>query len=450
LDGNSLNTGEGTMRISIFGLGYVGCVTGACLAEMGHEVVGVDVDESKVKTINDGKSPVIEKDLDEIIRKVVDAGRLRATCDANMAVGESSLSMICVGTPSNENGSLDLDAVKRVSEQIGAAIREKNTCHTVVLRSTVLPGTVRSFVLPLLEKSSGKNLGSDFGICVNPEFMREGSSVGDFYNPPLIVIGEQRKEDGDLLEEIYQQIEAPIIRTTIEISEMLKYVNNAFHALKIGFSNEIGKVCKKLGIDGQEVMKYFCMDKKLNISEYYFKPGFAFGGSCLPKDLRALLHKSRELDLSLPILSAILPSNKNQTEFAFDLIRRTSKKKICFLGISFKTGTDDLRESPSIELIEMLIGKGFELKLYDKEVSLSKLIGSNKRYIEKTIPHISKLMQPTIEDAVGPSEVIVVTKNSNEFVEILKNGVGKDKKVIDLVGVLVKQDISSEYSGICW
>jgi len=438
------------MRLSIFGLGYVGCVSGACFARNGHNVIGVDIKKNKVDIINGGRSPTIEKDIDGIIEKVVRAKKLVATTDFIEAVRESEISMICVGTPGNDNGSLDLKYVKRVSRQIGTGLREKNTYHVVVVRSTVLPGTIEDEIIPILEKTSLKKAGVDFGVCMNPEFMREGSSVYDFYHPPMIVIGEIDKRSGDALEEIYADIDARVIRTSIKVAEMIKYASNAFHGLKVCFANEIGNICKKLGIDSHTVMEIFCMDTKLNLSPYYLKPGFAFGGSCLPKDLRALLYKGQREDLRLPLLGSILDSNENQIKMAINLITRAHKKKIGILGFSFKSGTDDLRESPVVELIETLLGKGYKISIYDKNVSIAKIFGANKEYIEKEIPHISSLMCSSIKKVLSDSEVLVIGNNCKEFRKIPRL-MRKDQIVIDLCRVLNgKDETKSKYEGICW
>jgi len=438
------------MTISVFGLGYVGCVSAACLARNGHKVMGVDISKNKVDIINSGRSPVVEKDIDEIIKEVVKGQKLIATTDVRGAVGNSEISMICVGTPSNDNGSLDLKYVKRACVEIGAGLREKDAYRVVAVRSTVLPGSVEGEVIPTLEKSSGKKARVDFGVCMNPEFMREGSSVYDFYHPPMIVIGELDKRSGDIVEEIYANIDAPVIRTSIRVAEMIKYVSNAFHGLKVCFANEIGNICKKLGIDSHEVMEIFCMDKKLNISPYYLKPGFAFGGSCLPKDLRALLYKGRREDLRLPLLDSILESNETQMKMGIDLIKKTKKKKIGIFGFSFKPDTDDLRESPMVELIESLLGKGYKISIYDKNVSIAKIFGANKEYIEKEIPHISSLMSSSIEEVLSRSEVLVIGNNSEEFKEIPKL-MREGQIMIDLVRIANgKNEAKSEYEGICW
>ncbi|MBA7473541.1 GDP-mannose 6-dehydrogenase [subsurface metagenome] len=438
------------MNISVFGLGYVGCVSAACLAENGHKVIGVDINQNKVDIINSGKSPVVEKDIDSIIKEVVTAKKLIATRDSKQAVKNSEISMICVGTPSNDNGSLDLKYVKRVCEEIGAGLREKDNYHVVVLRSTVLPGSVEGEIIPILEKTSGKKAGADFGVCMNPEFMREGSSVYDFYHPPMMVIGELDKGSGDIVEQIYANIDTPVIRTSIKVAEMIKYVNNSFHGLKICFANEIGNICKKLGIDSHQVMEIFCTDTKLNLSPYYLKPGFAFGGSCLPKDLRALLYKGQREDLRLPLLNSILDSNENQVKMGINLITKTKKKKIGIFGFSFKPGTDDLRESPMVELIETLLGKGYKISIYDKNVSIAKIFGANKQYIEKEIPHISSLMSSSIEEVLSRSEVLVIGNNSEEFKKIPEL-IREDQIIIDLARIGDgKNERKSNYEGICW
>jgi len=438
------------MKISIFGLGYVGCVTAACLAENGHNVMGVDINQTKVDIINSGKSPVIEKDIDEIINRVVTTTKLIATTDVRKAVQNSEISMICVGTPSKENGSLDLKYVKRVCAEIGTGLREKDSYHVVAVRSTMLPGSVEGEVIPTLEKTSGKKAGVDFGVCMNPEFMREGSSVYDYYHPAMIVIGELDKRSGDIVEHIYANIDSPVVRTSIKVAEMIKYVNNAFHGLKVCFANEIGNICKKLGIDSHQVMEIFCMDTKLNLSSYYLKPGFAFGGSCLPKDLRALLYKGQREDLRLPLLGSIVESNENQVKMGINLIKKTKKKKIGIFGFSFKPGTDDLRESPMVELTETLLGKGYKISIYDKNVSLAKIFGANKQYIEKEIPHISSLMCSSMEKVLSDSEVLVIGNNSQEFRKI-PGLVREDQIIIDLARIVDgKIEKKSKYEGICW
>ena len=437
------------MRLSVFGLGYVGCVSAACFAKEGHEVVGVDVNPTKVEIINDGRSPIVEPGMDELIAEVVAAGRLRATTAAKEAIESSDVSLVCVGTPSAPNGSLNLTYVKRVCEEIGAAIEGKSRSHTVVIRSTMLPGTIEGVVVPTLEIYSGKKVGRDIGICINPEFLREGSSLADFYSPPFTLIGADDEETARMVSRLYARIEAPLFVTSIKSAEMVKYACNCFHALKVSFANEIGNICKALGIDSHEVMEIFCRDTKLNLSPYYLKPGFAFGGSCLPKDLRAIMYKAKELDVEAPVLSAILPSNRLQVERAVEMVLRTGKKRIGVLGMSFKAGTDDLRESPMVALIETLIGKGLQLAIYDKDVSLARLFGANKEYIEREIPHISKLMRNDLKEVIDEAEVIVVGNRSPEFREIEK--MRRDgQKIIDLVRLFEEKKSGDWYEGICW
>jgi len=436
------------MRVSIFGLGYVGTVSAGCLAKDGHEVVGVDPASAKVELINRGQTPIIESDIGEIIERTVKDKRLRATTDIAAAFNNSDLSIICVGTPSLANGGLDLGYVQRVCEQIGEQLRNKKTFHIVVVRSTMLPGSMRGVVIPTLEKFSGKTAGKDFGVCINPEFLREGTAVFDFYHPPKTVIGEIDTRSGDTMAQIYAHLDALLIRTSIETAEMVKYTDNVWHALKVGFANEIGNICKALGIDGHKVMDIFCHDTKLNLSPYYLKPGFAFGGSCLPKDVRALAYKARSLDLDLPILNAILPSNERQIERGLRMILDKGSKRIGILGFSFKAGTDDLRESPMVEVIERLLGKGHELRIYDRNVKLAGLVGANREYILHRIPHISRLMVESIDDVLGFAETIVIGNGDKEFRAVpgrLRDG----QSVIDLVRVTDCVS-NNKYDGICW
>jgi GDP-mannose 6-dehydrogenase len=435
------------MRINVFGLGYVGSVSAACLAADGHDVLGIDIDRAKVDTINRGASAVVEPGLTELVNRGVTSKKLRATADG---IEDADLSLVCVGTPSNENGSLHLGYVARAAAEIGTFLRTRTPYHVVCIRSTVLPGTIESLVIPTLEQYSQKKAGRDFGVCMNPEFLREGSSIRDYHCPPFTIIGELDPRSGDVIEGLYAGIPASVIRTKLGVAEMVKYAGNAYHALKITFANEIGNISKRLGLDGREVMEIFCRDEKLNVSAAYLQPGFAFGGSCLPKDLRALLHKAKELDLEPPVLRSILTSNTDQVEEAYRMIKKTGKKKIAMLGLSFKPGTDDLRESPIAELIEILIGKGHQVSIYDRDVSLARLLGSNKTYIDQTIPHISCLMKTSIEGAIEGSEVIVVAKKSPEFEEALKrqrNG----HCVVDLVSVLSnREERGHNYEGMCW
>jgi len=438
------------MKISIFGLGYVGAVSAGCLAKDGHTVVGVDPYLPKVDLINKGQTPVIEKDIGEIMQRAVADGLLSATQDVRQAVFDTDISLICVGTPSQSNGSLDLKYVRKVCEEIGAAMKDKDGFHVVVARSTMLPGSMLSIVIPVLEEFSGKQAGVDFGVCNNPEFLRESTAVFDYYNPPKTVIGETDPRAGDMLASIYAHLDAPLLRTSVETAEMVKYSDNVWHALKVGFANEIGNICKVVGIDGHEVMDIFCKDTKLNLSSYYMKPGFAFGGSCLPKDVRALTYKARSMDVEAPILNAILPSNVLQVEKGLQMVTEKGSKKIGILGFSFKAGTDDLRESPLVDVIERLIGKGYDIRLYDKNVKIASLVGANKDYILNHIPHISKLMVDSIDEVLEHAETIVIGNGAEEFRPIVTH-VPKGKQVVDLVRMTDRRSsVEDGYDGICW
>jgi GDP-mannose 6-dehydrogenase len=437
------------MKISIFGLGYVGAVSAGCLAKNGHKITGVDPSESKVTLINEGQTPIIEKDIDTIISDAVHAGLLSATSNAIQAIHSTDLSLICVGTPSMPNGSLNLNYVRTVCEEIGTALKDKASFHVVVIRSTMLPGTMRNVVIPTLESSSGKKSGKGFGVCINPEFLRESTAVFDFYNPPKTVIGESDTKSGDILTELYKGLDAPLIRTSIETAEMVKYTDNVWHALKVGFANEIGSICKEVGIDSHEVMNIFIKDTKLNISPYYMKPGFAFGGSCLPKDLRALTYKAKSLDVNVPILNSIIESNNNQVNRGFQSIVSKGKKKIGILGFSFKSGTDDLRESPIVEVIERLLGKGYDIKIYDKNVNIAKIVGANRNFILNHIPHISGLMVESPEEILSHSEVVIIGNNAKEFKALIPK-LNKEQHLIDFVRITDNAPKNTNYDGINW
>jgi GDP-mannose 6-dehydrogenase len=438
------------MRVSVFGLGYVGCVSAASLADDDHRVIGVDVNEEKVAAVNAGRSPIVEPGLDQVLDRAVAAGRLRATTNPAEAVGASDVSIVCVGTPSRRNGSLDLAYLERVCRQIGAALREKSAYHVVVVRSTVLPGTTHGVVIPALERESGKKYGDGFGVSVNPEFLREGTALTDFRKPPLTLVGHNHAADASGTIALYHAIDAPLVSTSIRVAEMMKYTSNTWHALKVCFANEIGNVCKAVGVDSHEVMDIFCRDEKLNLSSYYLRPGFAFGGSCLPKDVRALQYRAKEADVDVPVISSILPSNRLQIEHAFDQVMDTGSKRIGLLGFSFKAGTDDLRESPMVILAEALLGKGATLRIYDRNVSLARLVGANKEYIEKQIPHLSSLLCATIDEVVEGSEVIVIGNRSPEFAEAVTKAT-RDQIIIDLVRLPINQALlQADYRGICW
>ncbi|HYP52099.1 MAG TPA: UDP-glucose/GDP-mannose dehydrogenase family protein [Pyrinomonadaceae bacterium] len=437
------------MKLSVFGLGYVGCVSAACFAKEGHEVLGADVNPLKVEIINSGRSPIVEAGIDELIGEMVASGRLRATTDTAEAVRQSDVSLVCVGTPSHANGSLNLTYVKRVCQQIGEALEAKRERHTVVVRSTMLPGTVEGVIVPALEVYSGKKAGQDFGVAVNPEFLREGTSLKDFYSPPFTLVGADDEDVAAAVRRLYKGVDAPVLVTSVRAAEMVKYACNCFHALKVGFANEIGNVCKALGIDSHEVMDVFCRDTKLNLSPYYLKPGFAFGGSCLPKDLRAVTYKAKELDVEVPLLQSILPSNQMQVARAVEMVLKAGSRRVGVLGMSFKAGTDDLRESPIVSLIETLIGKGMQVAIYDRDVSLARLFGANKEYIEREIPHISQLMRASLDEVLAASETIVVGNKSEEF-RAVGSQLREGQTLIDLVRLFDGRTSGGNYQGICW
>ena len=439
-----------TTGVSVFGLGYVGCVSAACFAEKGFDVVGVDVSESKVALINGGKATIVEAGIQELVAAMVTARRLRATVSALEAVQATDISLVCVGTPSRPNGSLDLQYVERVCGEIGRAIAAKGRWHLVVIRSTVLPGTLQELVIPVLEEASGGRVGEHFGLCSNPEFLREGTSLKDFADPPFTLIGASDDRAAAALRVLYAGVAAPIHVTPIRVAEAVKYVCNCFHGLKVSFANEIGSLCKAMDIDSHEVMRLVCEDKKLNISPAYLRPGFAFGGSCLPKDLRALVYRGKQLDVETPLLAAVLQSNKQQIDRAVAMVLASGARRVGILGMAFKAGTDDLRESPTLSLIEQLLGKGIELSIYDRDVRNANVIGANREYVERGIPHIWSLMRGSVDEVVAASDAIVVGNGSPEFRDLdsrLRNG----QVVIDLVRAFgPRRSDGTRYEGISW
>ena len=436
------------MKVSLFGLGYVGCVSAACFAEAGHRVVGVDVNPLKVDILNSGQSPIVEEGIATLIMDAVTKGTLRATNDARDAVLSSDITLLCVGTPSNKNGSLDLRHVFTVAEQIGEILRHKDEFHVVVIRSTTMPGTAEQ-VTGILERASGKAATEHFAVISNPEFLREGSAVADFKNPPLTLIGGESDRGMKIVAELYAHVEAPVVRETTRVSEMIKYANNSWHATKVTFANEIGNICKGMGIDGHKVMNLVCQDTKLNLSPVYMKPGFAFGGSCLPKDLRALIFRAKEMDIASPLLESLMRSNGLQVQRVVDILLAWRKRQIGFLGLSFKGGTDDLRESPIVGVIETMIGKGYDCKIYDSNVSLAKIFGANKDYIEKEIPHLDRLMSRHIEEVIDHAEVLVIANHHKDFVRIVEKPPA-GKRILDLVRIRADVPAADGYHGICW
>jgi len=435
------------LNISVFGLGYVGCINLGCLAKNGNKVIGVDISQTKVDLINSGKPTVMEKDIGNIIREVHGLGRIEATLDYKKAVINTDISIICVGTPSTNKGHLNLDYIYKVSEQIGRGLIKKRGFHVIVIRSTVIPGTNKK-VGDIIEKISNKKRGSDFDIISNPEFLREGTSVHDYYNPPMIVLGGKNKKALNIVEKLYQDINAPIYKVDCKIAELIKYINNSFHALKVAFANEVGNICKKLEIDSHELMNLFCKDSILNISPYYFKPGFAYGGPCLPKDLKALNAIAKELKLKTSVLNSISISNNNHKKYALDLIMEKGKKNIGIFGLSFKEGTDDLRYSPTIDILKKLIDNNYSVLIYDKYINFTSLLGENRKYIEKTIPNILQMLSDDIEHVAKNSEVLVFCNKEEEFTNILKNF--QNKIIIDFVRIAGNENHVGEYEGICW
>ncbi len=438
------------MRIAVFGLGYVGAVSAACHARDGHAVVGVDPQASKTELINAGASPIIEEGVGELIAEGVSRGRLYAIGEADAAVGLADLSLVCVGTPSLRNGRLDTTAIERVCQQIGAALKRRSRSrHTVVIRSTILPGTMRDVVIPALEGASGLTAGRDFGLAHNPEFLREGSAVRDFDDPPKTVIGAADEETARLVASLYERIAAPLILTSMEVAELVKYADNAWHAVKVTFGNEIGNICKALGVDSYAVVDIVCQDRKLNISPAYLWPGFAFGGSCLPKDLRAIARCGRELDLELPLLNSVLASNAHQVERAFEHIVELGVRRVAMLGVSFKAGTDDLRESPQVALVERLLGKGFDVRVYDRNVHLARLTGSNREFILEVIPHISNILSDDLEEVVAHGEVVVIGNDAPEY-HGLAPRLRADQHVFDLARIDELSSGIDRYVGVNW
>ncbi len=435
------------MTISIFGLGYVGCVSLGCLAQNGHSVIGVDVSDDKIDQINNGIATIVEKDIDEIIREQKKLGRIRATNDYKDAVLNSEISIVAVGTPSSPKGHLNLEYIFKVASNIASVLKEKNDFHVIAIRSTVLPGTCEKFAR-IIEDETGKTNNEHFAVVDNPEFLREGTAVHDYYNPPLTLIGSDSEPAAAKMTSLYKQLPAEIIVTEVKVAEIMKYVNNTFHALKISFANEIGNICSALDIDSYKVMDIFCRDTQLNISSYYFKPGFAFGGSCLPKDLKGLQTLAHDLYIKTPVIDNIDKTNEIQLQRAVSLISKYFGKKIAVLGLSFKAGTDDLRNSPSVELVEILAGKGFDISIYDMNIHIAKLTGKNKEYIESRIPHLAKLLVEDLDSLIASSDVIIISNKEKQFQEALEHVTGKI--IIDMVRVSKTIMDNNNYTGINW
>lgn len=437
--------------ISIFGLGYVGSVMAACFAHKGHRVVGVDISPSKVESINAGRAPIVEPHVEELVAEGLAAGRLHATSDVESAVRETEISFVCVGTPSQRNGKLDLSHIEHVSREIGQALDHKTSPHHVVMRSTILPGTTESVVIPALEAASGKRAGRDFAVVYNPEFMREGTAIADFFEPPYTVLGAEEPTQLTVIHELYEWTPSRIFETSIKVAEMVKYASNTFHAVKVGFANEMGTIAKRLGVDAQAMAEIFTSDTRLNVSPAYLFPGFAFGGSCLPKDVRALAYCSREHDLRLPLLDSLIASNQEHIERAVEMVLASGKKKIGLLGLSFKAGTDDLRESPQVKLVKRLLGEGCEIKIWDPNVAQGRLTGANQQYIEEMIPHIGALLCSEMKEVIETAEIVIVG-NRGAKKEMVQAHIRPDQKVLDLVNLEKdrRPDAQASYEGICW
>jgi GDP-mannose 6-dehydrogenase len=438
------------MRVSIFGLGYVGAVSLACLARDGHDVVGVDVDAAKLELIETGKTPVVEAGMVELMANAAASGRVRVTRDVALAVSQSDLSLVCVGTPSAPNGSQDQSAVLRLAREMGAAIAGKREPHVVVFRSTLVPGTVEGVLRPIIEEASGKRDGEGFFLCFQPEFLREGSSIRDYDKPPFTVVGANHERPLELLRTLFGHLPCKFVQTAVRSAEMMKYCCNNFHALKITFANETARLCEALGVDAFEVMELVCQDTQLNISTAYLKPGFAYGGSCLPKDLRATTYLAKMNDIELPMLAGIAQSNRVHLQHALDKVIASGKRRIGFLGLSFKTGTDDLRESPLVTLAEQLIGKGMELSIYDPDVRLSQLLGANRRYIEQHLPHIGALLRADLAEVIKSCDVLVVGLAGNAVAEALVEHSRPDQVVLDLVKLARTAGVAARVEGLCW
>lgn len=440
------------MRVAVFGLGYVGSVTAACLAKLGHRVTGVDVQPFKVERLAAGRSAIIERGLDELIAEGVASGRLGATTDPCAAVAAAEALLVCVGTPSGADGSVDLTYIRRVATQIGEGLREAGgrERRLLLVRSTLPPGTTATVIVPLVEEASGLRAGEGLGVCYNPEFLREGSAVDDFFVPPQTVLGAADEWAFERAEALFEGVRAPVVRTTLAASEMVKYASNLYHALKICFANEVGNLCRARGLDGHEVMRLFAQDTKLNISAAYLRPGFAFGGSCLPKDVRAAVRLAKEAGLRLPVLEAIGPSNEAQVRRALGLIEATRRRRIGILGLSFKEGTDDLRESPIIQVIESLVGRGFTVRVHDENVELARLVGANRQYLEEQVPYLDSILRHSPREVVEETDVVVVANATPAFRTSAEHLEARHI-VIDLVRLWPSPPAGcGEYVGICW
>ena len=436
--------------ISVFGLGYVGAVSLACLARDGHAMIGVDIDPSKLELLRRGQAPIVETGIQELTRAVIDSGAVRVSDSVREAILATDLSFVCVGTPATANGNQDLTAITRIAEQIGAVLPEKDARHVIVIRSTVKPGTIEEVIQPALERASGLKCGRDFSLCFQPEFLREGTSIHDYDHPPLTIVGSDDAYAVSVLRSVFGHLPCEFVHTSVRTAEMVKYACNAFHAVKVTFANEIGRISQSLGVDPHEVMRLVCMDRQLNISPAYLRPGFAFGGSCLPKDLKALLYAAKTRDVELPMLANVLPSNAAHIEHAIDAVLSSGKRSVAMVGLSFKSGTDDLRESPFVIMAERFIGKGLKLCIYDPEVNIARLIGANRRFIEESIPHIASLMTTDLETLIREAQVLVVAMKSPEVLAALETHARPDQLLLDIAVLPNREAYRAQYLGMCW
>ena len=437
-------------RISIFGLGYVGAVSLACLARDGHTMTGVDIDDAKLEMLQRGQAPIVETGIQELTRNIMRSGKVAVTNSVRDAILATDVSFVCVGTPARANGNQNLDAITRVAEQIGEVLAEKSTHHVVVIRSTVKPGTVEEVIQPAIEAASGLRAGVDFSLCFQPEFLREGTSIHDYDHPPLTVVGASDPHGVAALRGIFGHLPCEFVHTSIRTAEMLKYACNTFHALKVTFANEIGRVCQAASVDPHEVMKLLCMDRQLNISPAYLRPGFAFGGSCLPKDLKALVYMAKSADVEVPMLASIMPSNTAHIEHAIEQVLASGKRRVGMLGLSFKAGTDDLRESPLVIMAERFIGKGLQLSIYDPQVNVARLIGANRRFIEESIPHIASVMTSDVEQLVREADVLVVATRIPEVLAALQAHTRPEQLLLDVASLPDREAHHAHYRGVCW
>ncbi len=439
------------MKVTLFGLGYVGSVTATCLAARGHDVIGVDTDPGKVAVLASGKSPVVEPGLDELVARVIGSGKLRATTSIAEGLEDSDLSLVCVGTPSGTGGATDLSYVRRVITEIGTQIADSTRPHTVVVRSTVPPGTVDDIVVPLLEEASGRKVGGDLQVAMCPEFLREGSSVTDFFEPPFLVIGGS-DEAALVLRELFAFLNCTVETVPLRAAESVKYACNAFHAVKVSFANELSRLYRLLDVDARRVMEVFVKDTQLNVSPAYLRPGFAFGGSCLPKDIRSLLYLARMNCVDLPLLESTLATNdmlvRDVAERVLAAVDASGNRRVALLGLSFKHLTDDLRESPNVALAEMLIGKGVDVRVHDPVVNMARLSGANLRYVQAKLPHLQKALHDDPTEALKGAHVAIVSSADAAVVDAV---VAADPSVvIDLNGRLAKLEAMAGYEGVGW